>query len=87
MGTETVREGVVRDFDPVRGMGIVVTQEGEELPVHRTAIADEGLRALHAGDIVEFSLGRNRFGRRCAVNVRRIGWEEGGSDEPREWTF
>ena len=87
MGESAEKEGVVKEFDAQRGLGIILGQDGEELSVHHTAIADEGLRALHPGDIVSFSIGRNRFGRRCAVQVRRIGWDEGGSDEPREWSF
>ncbi len=86
MAEQAAREGVVKEFDTSRGLGIIVTQDGEELSVHHTAIEDEGLRALHPGDIVEFAIGKNKFGRRCAVHVKRIGWEE-GSDEAREWTF
>jgi len=80
-------EGTVKDFDTSRGMGTILAEGGEELSVHHSAIEDEGLRALHPGDIVEFSVGRNKFGKRCAVKVRRIGWEEGSGDTPREWTF
>lgn len=80
-------EGTVKEFDEARGTGVILAENGEELPVHHSAIEDEGLRALHPGDIVEFSVGRNKFGRRCAVKVRRIGWEEGGDDTPREWSF
>jgi CspA family cold shock protein len=80
------KEGVVREFDLSRGSGMIFTRDGEELPVHHTGIAEEGLRALHPGDIVEFEIGRNKFGRRTAVAVRRIGWEE-EADEAREWTF
>jgi CspA family cold shock protein len=87
MSGQVEREGVVREFDDRRGLGVIVTEDGEELSVHHSAIEDEGLRALHPGDIVSFSIGKNKFGRRCAVQVRRIGWEEPGSDEPREWSF
>jgi len=80
-------EGTVKDFDETRGTGTILAENGEELSVHRSAIEDEGLRALHPGDIVEFSTGRNKFGHRCAVHVRRIGWEEGAGDTPREWSF
>lgn len=79
-------EGTVKEFDESRGLGTILADNGEELSVHVSAIEDEGLRALHPGDIVEFSTGRNKFGRRCAVRVRRIGWEEGG-DDAREWSF
>ncbi len=81
-------EGVVRHFDPGKGTGIIEAENGEELPVHRSAIADDSGENLYPGDIVEYKLGKNRFGRRAALNIRRIGWEEqGGDDEPREWNF
>jgi CspA family cold shock protein len=86
MASAERKEGVVREFDLSRGAGIILGRDGEELPVHHTGIDEEGLRALHPGDIVEFAVGRNRFGRRTAVSVRRIGWEE-EADEAREWTF
>ena len=86
MAIQDRKEGVVREFDLTRGSGVIVSRDGEELPVHHSGIEEEGLRALHPGDIVEFAVGRNKYGRRTAVSVRRIGWEE-ESDEPREWTF
>jgi cold shock CspA family protein len=87
MADAELREGVVRDFDEQRGTGTILSRDGEEVQVHRSAIEDEGLRSLHPGDIVEFAVGRNRFGRRGAVRVRRVGWEEEGGEQPREWTF
>jgi CspA family cold shock protein len=87
MGESAEKEGVVKEFDAQRGLGVILTRDGEELSVHHSAIEDEGLRTLHPGDIVSFAVGRNKFGRRCAVQVRRIGWEDAESDEPREWSF
>jgi cold shock CspA family protein len=84
---EHMPEGTVKEFDERRGTGTILAENGEELTVHRSAIEDDGLRALHSGDIVEFTTGRNKFGRRCALQVRRIGWEENGGDSPREWSF
>jgi CspA family cold shock protein len=83
---EERKEGVVREFDDRKGSGMIMTRDGEELPVHHSGIDEEGLRSLHPGDIVEFAIGRNKFGRRAAVAVKRIGWEE-EADEAREWTF
>ena len=87
MGAGVLREGVVKEFDTTKGVGLILSRDGEEVSVHHSEIEDEGLHALHPGDIVEFGIGKNRFGRRCAVRVRRIGWEESAGDEPREWTF
>ena len=81
-------EGKVLSYDLERGSGMIEADSGEELPVHRSALAEESNGALYPGDLVEFTVGRNKFGRRSAQNVRRIGWEEDGdSDEPREWNF
>lgn len=81
-------QGTVRSFDPQKGTGLIVTDEQEELRVHRRALAEDGLLVLHPGDVVEFRVGRDRFGRRAALDVRRIGWvEEDEDDTPREWTF
>ena len=82
-------QGVVKDFDLEKGMGEIEAESGEVFSVHRSALRDEALSGIYAGDIVEFSVGRNRHGRRVAQEVRRIGWEEGvgEDDEPREWNF
>ncbi len=83
-------EGVVKWYDAAKGTGVIETETQEELPVHRSALRDEAMQGLHAGDVVAFRPGRNKFGRRAALDVRRIGWieDEGeDSDVPREWTF
>lgn len=82
------QEGIVKQFDTVKGTGIIEAESGEELPVHRSAIEDDSGGNLYPGDLVEYKLGKNRFGRRAALDVRRIGWEEQDEDgEPREWNF
>lgn len=82
-------EGKVISFDEGKGVGVILAENGEELAVHRSAVEDSGQGNLFAGDVVEFKVGRNRWGRRSAQNVQRIGWEE--DDDPdgegREWTF
>ena len=81
-------EGKVISFDAVKGVGMILAESGEELPVHRSAIVEGGPEGIYVGDVVEFRTGRNRFGRRAAVDVRRIGWDEDDPDgAPREWTF
>ena len=83
-------EGIVLEFDQEKGHGLIEAENGEKLPVHRNDFAEESQQGLYSKDIVEYTLGRNRFGKRAAKNVRRIGWEEGDTDEdgpPREWSF
>ena len=81
-------EGVVKSYDQDRGQGINKDDEGEELTVHRTGLAEEEPGSLFPGDIVEFTKGRNKWGRPAALNVKKIGWEDENDDsEPKEWTF
>ncbi len=81
-------EGIVKSFDSAKGGGIIATEQGEEISVHRSAILADQSGNLYPGDIVEFTLGRNKWGKPAALNVRRIGWEEEGKEDvPREWNF
>ncbi|MDH5753372.1 MAG: cold shock domain-containing protein [Deltaproteobacteria bacterium] len=83
-------QGIVQSFDQEKGHGIILTDDQEELPVHRSALAEESVSSLYPGDVVEFRVGKNRYGRRSALEVRRIGWDESHGDEddePKEWTF
>ncbi|MDH4248449.1 MAG: cold shock domain-containing protein [Deltaproteobacteria bacterium] len=83
-------QGLVKEYDPGKGIGIIETDQREEIPVHRSALEDSASQGLYAGDLVEFRIGKNRFGKRTALEVRRVGWEHGEGDEddePREWTF
>ena len=82
-------EGKVLNYDAERGLGTIESETGEELPVHVSALIDQAATGLHAGDAVSFKVGRNKFGRRAALQVQRIGWEEGDDPDgpPREWSF
>ena len=88
-GLKDAQQGMVRSFDSGRGSGEIETDKGEMLQVFRSALRDEALSGLYPGDIVSFLVGRDRFGRRVAQEVRRIGWDEGEDPDapPREWTF
>ena len=89
MARGKVEQGVVKSFDPERGIGEVETARGEVLSVHRSSLRDDALKGVYPGDIVEFVSGRDRFGRRAALEIRRIGWEDEEDENaaPREWTF
>lgn len=86
---QRILQGTVLQFDADRGLGEIQTESGETYSVHRNALRDEALSGIYPGDIVEFVAGRNRFGHKAALEVRRVGWEddEGDDDSPREWTF
>ena len=84
-------QGLVKEYNQEKGTGIIETEQREEITVHRSALEDSASQGLYPGDLVEFRIGKNRFGKRAALEVRRVGWEHGESsdddDEPREWTF
>ncbi|MBI3992847.1 MAG: cold shock domain-containing protein [Candidatus Lambdaproteobacteria bacterium] len=82
-------EGKVTTFDARKGVGTIRAESGEELSVHRSAIEEGGQGSLFPGDVVEFTVGRNRWGHRAALAVRRIGWDEEDDPDgaPGEWTF
>ena len=80
--------GVVTEFDVEKGRGLIEEDGGGEIPVFRAGLSEEGSRVLYRGDVVEFKVGRSKRGGRAAVEVVRIGWEDGPDDgSPREWTF
>jgi len=88
MATQRILQGTVQHFDAAKGQGEIQTEQGDAYAVHRSALRDDALSGIFPGDIVEFVAGRNRFGHRAALEVRRVGWEEGDEDDsPREWTF
>jgi cold shock CspA family protein len=88
MASQRILQGTVQGFDAQRGLGEIQTEAGEVYSVHRSALRDEALSGIFPGDIVEFTAGRNRFGHKVALEVRRVGWEDVDEDDaPREWTF
>ena len=53
--TEGTRRGKVTGFDPHRGLGTVLGDDGTEFPFHCVSIAD-GSRDIAVGEIVEFGV-------------------------------
>lgn len=60
--------GIVSSFDEPRGLGVITTVEGVEVPFHCTAIAD-GTRTISAGERVRFDLVPGRLGRWEAARI------------------
>ena len=60
--------GVVASFDEPRGLGVITTSEGDEVPFHCTAIAD-GTRTISVGERVRFRLVPGPMGRWEASRV------------------
>jgi len=70
-GAAPTTVGTVVSFDEHRGLGVVATAAGEELPFHCTAIAD-GSRRVAVGARVEFSVVPGLLGRREAGALRPV---------------
>ena len=47
-------KGTVKWFDPKKGFGFVLNDEGQDVFVHYTSIDGEGFRCLRNGQVVEF---------------------------------
>ncbi|MCK4958892.1 MAG: cold-shock protein [Planctomycetes bacterium] len=46
--------GTVKWFDPKKGFGFVVNEEGQDVFIHFTSIEKDGFRCLRNGQIVEY---------------------------------
>ena len=65
-------QGTVKWFSSEKGYGFIRPDEGgEDLFVHRSGIAGEGLRSLDEGDKVTYEVGQGRKGLQ-AQNVSKI---------------
>ncbi|MBE0535965.1 MAG: cold-shock protein [Phycisphaerae bacterium] len=47
-------KGTVKWFDPKKGFGFVVNDEGKDVFVHYTSIDGDGFRCLRNGQVVEY---------------------------------
>ena len=68
---EERKTGTVKWFNDQKGYGFIAQDEGGDVFVHFSAIAEEGFRSLTEGQRVEFSVEQGSKGP-AAVNVRKI---------------
>lgn len=62
--------GTVKWFDPRKGYGFILGEDGEDYFVHYTAIVqEEGFRTLRENAAVTFDVMTDEEGRACASNV------------------
>ena len=61
-------EGTVKWFDPRKGYGFILGEEGQDIFVHYANISGEGYRTLNEGDAVTFEVVESDKGLR-AENV------------------
>ena len=48
--------GKVKWFDPKKGYGFIIGDQGQDVFVHYTSIVGEGFRALKDGETVEYEM-------------------------------
>jgi cold shock CspA family protein len=63
--------GVVEEFDEPRGLGVIRSDDGAELPFHCTALAD-GSRSVEPGRRVRFRVVPALLGRWEAAEVDKL---------------
>lgn len=54
--------GKVKWFDPKKGYGFIIGDEGKDIFVHYSSILGEGFRALKDGETVDYELVRSEKG-------------------------
>lgn len=62
--------GTVKWFDPKKGFGFIVNDQGQDVFVHYTSIGGEGFRCLRNGQVVEyeeFDSGKGLQGRKISI--------------------
>ncbi len=62
--------GKVKWFDPKKGYGFIVGEQGQDVFVHYTSITGDGFRALKDGEVVDYELIQGEKGFQ-ARNVNR----------------
>ena len=70
--------GKVKWFDPKKGYGFIVGDEGQDVFVHYTSILGDGFRALKDGESVDYELIQGDKG----VQARNVMRPEPSSQAP-----
>ena len=63
--------GKVKWFDPNKGYGFIIAEDGKEIFVHYTGIVKEGFKALSEGELVTYEIGNGDKGEQ-AINVQLV---------------
>ncbi len=64
-------EGRVKWFDPKKGYGFIIADDGKELFVHHSGIEGQGFKSLEEGERVSFDEERGTKGPQ-AVRVKKL---------------
>jgi len=72
--------GKVKWFDPRKGYGFIIGEEGQDVFVHYTSIVGDGFRALKDGETVDYELvrGEKGFQARNVVRMTQQGQQAAG---------
>ncbi|MFT8316390.1 MAG: cold-shock protein [Clostridium sp.] len=62
--------GNVKWFNAQKGFGFITTEDGKDVFVHYSGIAESGFKSLEEGEKVEFDLTQGQKGDQ-AVNVKK----------------
>jgi cold shock protein len=65
-----MEKGTVKWFDPKKGFGFIVNEQGQDVFVHYTSLDGEGFRCLRNGQVVEyeqFDSGKGLQGRKVEI--------------------
>jgi CspA family cold shock protein len=83
LGKERTRvpTGKVKWFDPKKGYGFIIGDEGQDVFVHYTSIVGEGFRALKDGESVDYELVKGEKGYQ-ARNVSKAAEAQGLGEQP-----
>lgn len=73
--------GKVKWFDPKKGYGFIIGEQGQDVFVHYSSIEGEGFRALRDGEVVAYDLVKGDKGHH-ARNVKRGAGEAPGAESP-----
>ena len=65
--------GKVKWFDPKKGYGFIVGDDGEDVFVHYTSIVGDGFRALRDGEMVDYELITGDKGHQARNVFRPVG--------------
>jgi CspA family cold shock protein len=74
--------GKVKWFDPKKGYGFIIGEQGQDVFVHYTSILGEGYRVLKNGEEVAYELTKGDKGDQARNVIRQAGAAEGGPPPP-----
>ena len=74
--------GKVKWFDPKKGYGFIIGDEGQDVFVHYTSIIGEGFRALKDGELVDYELVEGAKGYQARNVIKPLAEGELDSQQP-----